>query len=254
LTAALKGKTGSISLVAVGAEPLVALEADTQETQKPRRWLAWAAAASILLALLGGVILGWIRGRPAAVASTSMPTRNPGIAASESDLTGSLALKEKEQRLRQAARDYANPGSDRTIGISHQVELAIFLLDQRRFEDADHFFKELADHSQKVPMYGLLGRIGHAVVLAFQDKAAESMKLLEDLFTEKPRNSMALRASIQLMNNYPHLHQKVADAIKRNYDNKQDVPAVLERVRRPETLTMPAELKPKQKSGDKGTG
>ena len=103
-------------------------------------------------------------------------------------------------------------------------------------------------------MYALLGRIGHGVVLAFQDKPAESMKQLEDVFTERPRNPMALRMVVNLMNSYPHLHQKVAEAIRRNADNNQPVPAVLEKVRRPEALIMPAELKPKQKAANKGTG
>ncbi len=254
LTAAMKGKTGSISLVATSGEPLVALEADTLETRTRPRWLPWAVAASIVLALLGGATLGWIHAPPAGTLTASSPPKIPPGSVTGSDPDGSLALKDKEKRLRQAAKDYANPESDRVIGMSNQVQLAIFLLDQRRFEDADNFFKELTDHSQKVPMYGLLGRIGHAVVLAFQDKAAESMKLLDDTFTEKPRNPMMLRGAIQLMNNYPHLHQKVAEAIKRNEDNNQKVPPVLEKVRRPEALTMPVENKAKQKSANKGTG
>ncbi len=254
LTAALKGKSGSISLVATGVEPLVALEAETLLAPKPRRWLPWAAATSIFLALLGGATFGWIRGRPAPPANQLLPAKESTSSLTEPDPHASLALKEKEERLRQAAKDYANPGGDRAIGISHQVELAVFLLDQRHFEDADHFFKELNDSAQKVPMYALLGRIGHAVVLAFQDKAAESMKLLEDVFTEKPRNPMILRMTINLMNSYPHLHEKVAKAIDRNEANKQTIPAMLEKVRRPEALFMPAELKAKQKSANKGAG
>jgi len=254
LTAALKGKSGSISLVATGVEPLVALEAETLLAPKPRRWLPWAAATSIFLALLGGATFGWIRGRPAPPANQLLPAKESTSSLTEPDPDAGLALKEKEKRLRQAAKDYANPGGDRAIGISHQVELAVFLLDQRHFEDADHFFKELNDSAQKVPMYALLGRIGHAVVLAFQDKAAESMKLLEDVFTEKPRNPMILRMTINLMNSYPHLHDKVAKAIDRNEANKQTIPAMLEKVRRPEALFMPAELKAKQKSANKGAG
>jgi hypothetical protein len=103
-------------------------------------------------------------------------------------------------------------------------------------------------------MYALLGRIGHAIVLAFQDKAAESMKILEEVFTEKPRNPMVLRMTINLMNSYPHLHEKVAKAIDRNEANKQTIPAAMEKVRRPEALFIPGELKAKQKAANKGTG
>jgi serine/threonine protein kinase len=254
LTAALKGKSGSISLVATGVEPLVALEAEPSEAPKSRRWLPWAVAASILVALLAGAAIGIIRGRPTNAANASLASKEPAAAGSDLDRDGSLALKEKEKRLRQAAKDYANPGNDRAIGISHQVELAVFFLDQRRYEDADRFFKELSDNSQKVPMYALLGRIGHAVVLAFQDKAAESMKILDDVFTERPRNLMMLRASFNLMNQYPHFHREVAKAIKRNEDNNQKASAILEKVSKPEQLTLPAELKPKQKAANKGIG
>src|SRR5216683_822682 len=163
LTAALKGKSGSISLVATGVEPLVALEAETLLAPKPRRWLPWAVATSIFLALLGGATFGWLRGRPTTPATT-LPPKDLSGSSLDSDPDPNLALKDKENRLRQAAKDYANPGSDRTTGISHQIELAVFLLDQRRFEDADRFFKELTDNSQKVPMYAPLGRIGHAIV------------------------------------------------------------------------------------------
>src|SRR5439155_7991404 len=54
LTGALKGTTGSISLIATEVEPLVALEAETREPPRKRRWLPWTVAASIALALLGG--------------------------------------------------------------------------------------------------------------------------------------------------------------------------------------------------------
>jgi hypothetical protein len=252
LTSALKGKSGSISSVATGVEPLVALEAEASEAPKRRRWLPWAVAASIAAALLGGAAIGFIRGRPTNAASASLTAKESATLETDVDRE-SLAVTEKEQRLRQAAKDYANPGNDRAIGISHQVELAVFLLEQRRYQEADVFFKELSD-SQKIPMYALLGRIGHAVVLAFQDKAAESMKILDDVFAERPRNFGMLKAGFSLMNQYPHLHHQVSEAIKRNEDNHQKPSAILERVSKPEQLNLPAELRPKQKAANKGVG
>jgi eukaryotic-like serine/threonine-protein kinase len=252
LTAALKGKSGTISLVATGVEPLVALEAEKTEPPRSRRWLPWAVAASIVAALVGGAALGFIRGRPSNAASSSLAAKDFATSETEVDRER-LALKEKEQRLRQAAKDYANPGNDRAIGISHQVELAVFLLEQRRYQDADAFFKELTD-SQKIPAYALLGRIGHAIVLAFQDKAAESMKILDDVFAERPRNFMMLKIAFGLINPYPHFHRQVAEAIKRNEDNHQKPSVILERVSKPEQLNLPADLRPKQKAANKGVG
>jgi serine/threonine-protein kinase len=254
LTAALKGKSGSISLVATGVESLVALEAETLETPKTKKrgWLPWVAAASIVLALMSGAAFGLLRNRTGGATSALVSPKIPAGFPTDPDPNGSQALKEKEKRLRQAAKDYANPGSDRAIGLSHQVELAVFLLDQRRFEEADRFFKELTDNGQKVQMYVPLGRIGHAIVLAYQDKAVESMKLLEDSFSEK--RPMMLKTMISLMNQYPHLHEQVAKAIDRNKDNNQTLPAVLEKVRKPEQLIFPAEIKGKQKAISKGNG
>jgi eukaryotic-like serine/threonine-protein kinase len=254
LTGSLKGKTGSISLIATDAEPLMALEEDTRQTPKPRRWLPWTVTATIVLALVGGAIVGWSHNQPPASSTSMSPSKEIVVPAPSPGADSKLSLQEKEQRLRQAAKDYENPGNDRAIGVSHQVELAVFLLDQRRFDEADRFFKQLTDNPQRVPMYVLLGKLGHGVVLAFQDKAEESTKLLADLFTEKP-NKMMLRAVINLMNNYPHLRLKVAEAIQRNKYNKQEIPAVLEKVGQPnQPLVTPPDVKPKQKEANKGVG
>src|SRR5947209_2661653 len=184
LTGALKGTTGSVSLIATEVEPLVALEAETREPPRKRRWLPWTVAASIALALLGGAVLGYFHNRPpAASVSEQAPTKEFLVALSKSN--GNTALEEKEKTLRQLAKEFENPGNDqRAQGMTHQIELGLFLLDQRRFEDADQFFKGLS--GSKVAAYGLLGRVGHAVVLGFQDKAEESTKLLAELFTPKP--------------------------------------------------------------------
>ncbi|HEV2947659.1 MAG TPA: hypothetical protein VGX70_09800, partial [Gemmataceae bacterium] len=77
---------------------------------------------------------------------------------------------------------------------------------------------------------------------------------LDDVFVERPRNLMMLRAAFNLMNQYPHLHREVAKAIKRNEDNNQKASAILEKVSHPDQLTLPAELKPKQKAANKGVG
>ncbi len=253
LTGALKGTTGSISLIATEVEPLVALEAETREPPRKRRWLPWTVAASIVLALLGGAVLGYFHNRPQA-ASVSAQTPTKDSLASLPKSTANSALEEKEKTLRQLAKEFENPGNDqRAQGMTHQIELGLFLLDQRRFGDADQFFKGLS--GSKVAAYGLLGRVGHAVVLGFQDKAEESTKLLAELFTPKPPpNLWILKGLVGLMNNYPILRQKVADAIERNEANKQPIPSVLQDLRRPQPLSLPAELKQKRPGANKGVG
>jgi len=259
LTASLQKGTGSISLIATEGEPLIALEAESLAVSKTRRWLPWMVAASIVLALVGGAVLGFFHNRPPAT-SDSPNLRELGAGANLPSSPNpksqtEMALEQKEKTLRQLAKEFENPGNDqRAQGITHQIELGLFLLDQRRFNDADQFFKGLS--GSKVQAYGLIGKLGHAVVLGFQDRAEESNKLLADLFTPKPApNFWIIRGLVGLMNNYPTLRHKVAEAIDRNKANHQDIPNVLEDVRNPQkSLPLPAELKPKRASANKGTG
>jgi serine/threonine-protein kinase len=74
LTASMQKATGSISLIATEGEPLVALEAESREVSRKRRWLPWAVAGSIAFALLGGAVLGFFHNRPVA----SPESRNLG--------------------------------------------------------------------------------------------------------------------------------------------------------------------------------
>src|SRR5260370_344660 len=175
LTASLQKTTGSISLIATEGEPLVALEAETQETLRRRRWLPWTVAATLVLALLAGALLGFFHNRQ----TENSDLRRSGHFGSLTKQATSLptkakaetALEQKEKTLRQLAKEFENPGSDqRAQGMTHQIELALCLLDQRRFDEADQFFKGLS--SSKTQTYNLIRKLGHAGGLGFQDKAA----------------------------------------------------------------------------------
>jgi serine/threonine-protein kinase len=259
LTASIQKATGSISLIATEGEPLVALEAESREVSRKGRWLPWAVAGSIAFALLGGAVLGFFHNRPpASPESRNLGELGLGAKVQASPILKSqteTALEQKEKTLRQLAKEFENSGNDqRAQGMTHQIELALFLLDQRRFDDADQFFKGLS--SSKIQAYSLIGKLGHAVVLGFQDKAEESNKSLVDLFTPKPPpNFWIARGLVSLMNNYPTLRRKVAEAIDRNKANNQTIPPVLEDVRQPQKpLSNPAELKQKRASANKGAG
>jgi serine/threonine-protein kinase len=254
LTGSLKSPTGSISLIATEVEPLVALEAEASQIPRKRRWLSWAVVVSILLALFGGAVLGYFHNHPpAASVSTQPPTKDALVSLTKP--SANTALEEKEKTLRQLAKEFENPGNDqRAQGMTHQIELGLFLLDQRRFDDADQFFRSLS--SNKVQAYSLIGKLGHAIVLGFEDKAEESNKILTELFTPRPPpNFWIARGLVNLMNNYPTLRHKVADAVDRNEANtKQTVPAVLQDLRKPQPLSLPAELKQKRPGANKGVG
>jgi serine/threonine-protein kinase len=251
LTASLQKATGSISLLATEGEALVALETEPREVSTNRRWLPWVVAATIVLALLGGALLGFFHnGSPENASFASLPKRE-----NSQVIRPETALEQKEKTLRQLAKEFENPGSDqRAQGMTHQIELALFFLDQRRFDEADRFFRELV--SSKNQAYNLIGKLGHGVVLGFLDRAEESNKILTDLFTPKPPpNFWIVRGLIGLMNNYPALRHQVAEAIDRNKTNGQEVSTVLQDVRDPKRqLSTPAELKQKRPGANKGVG
>jgi hypothetical protein len=96
-------------------------------------------------------------------------------------------------------------------------------------EEADEFFGKLIDNPAKVPAYRTLGRLGHAIVLARQDRTAESIRLFQDLITDKPK---AAPAQIQFFLNQPELRYELARAMEYNRANLRDqpLPAELEQL------------------------
>jgi serine/threonine-protein kinase len=254
LTETLKGtKSGNLGLgssigepgaLVPGGEHLSSENAKTFSLPPAKRnWLPWAVGASIILALGVGGALGWMRNRPADSAAVSETVVTSKKLPEEID-----PKKEKENLLVKMAQEYPDPGNDRDkvhLGLVHRVELALFYLDERRFNDADRFFNELMSNSRPVPAYKLLGRLGHGIVLAFQDKPAESNKLFSEIFNEKRQ---WYRLAIGLVNTYPKLKQKIAEALDRNEANKETVPASLQELRRPGQITLPP-VKPAGKKG-----
>ncbi len=248
LTEPMKGsKGGSLGLGSSGVEQVVAGDAKTLALRAPKRnWLPWAVGASIILALGVGAALGWMRNRPLdtqSVPDNALTSKKP---AQEMD-----PKKEKESLLVKMAQEFSDPGGDRSkvhLGLVHRVELASFYLDERRFADADRFFNELMSNSRKVPAYNLLGRLGHAIVLGFQDKAVESNKLFLEVFNEK--RPQMYQGAISLVNTYPDLKKKIAEALDRNEANKEKVSDSLQELRRPGPINPP----PFKPGGKKATG
>jgi serine/threonine-protein kinase len=230
-------ESGSLGLGSSGAEQVVAGDAMTLALPAPKRsWLPWAVGASIILALGVGAALGWMRNRPA-----DMQTVTDNLLTSKRPAQDIDPKKEKESLLVKMAQEFADPGGDRGkvhLGLVHRVELASFYLDERRFADADRFFNELMSiPPRKVPAYNLLGKLGHAIVLGFQDKAAESNKLFLEIFNEKwPQ---MYKGAISLVNTYPDLKKKIAEALDRNEANKEKVPDSLQDLRRPGPINPP---------------
>jgi serine/threonine-protein kinase len=198
------------TLVSTG--PTTPQPSDAASTQRiplvrPRRWPRWAVPLSLLLALGGGLLYGWRRntaeGTPAPAAEAGEDPQSP---------------RAQEKRLLDRAKDHVNPANALEVssGLSDRLNLGLFLLKERRLDRAAEFFKGLAQ-ARQVPPYHALGVLGEAMVLAFQDRAEESMTAFrraqgEKAF-EKVRQALGSKASLG------PLHQMIAEALNHNHAN-----------------------------------
>ncbi len=188
-----------------------------------RRRLGWVATAGVLLALGVGAWLGWYRHRPAVQAA------EPASKEAVEPLVPDPSAREKF--LVNAVREYADPGDDpfrQALGLGHGIELGLLYLDEWRLSDADRFFTELARDNQKVKNYLMLGRLGHAIVLAFQDKAEES----NQWFLAAVGDRRALAGAGILLGNIK-LRQMIAKALHHNAANGAPIPTQVQFLQRP---------------------
>jgi serine/threonine-protein kinase len=193
----------------------------------------WYRRPSLLLsaatlALFLGAVGAWLRSRPAAESH-----------ASSQDLAApALSDREKhEQFLRGAVAEYADPGSDRArqdLGLRHCLELGLFYLEDGRLADADRFFLGLFNSPHPVKAYETLGRVGHAIVLARQNKMAESEQVFVQLLG-KPGEVQPSADRLRFLLDQVRLRYQIAVALEYNRANLpgHTLPAGLERYRVP---------------------
>ncbi|HEV8062437.1 MAG TPA: serine/threonine-protein kinase [Gemmataceae bacterium] len=182
----------------------------------PKPVLLGFGVGLLLLAFLSGGMLAWQQYRPAA--ESSVPDAHLS------------ATDRQEQILVEGMEQDVDPGMERARinrGVTNRIELGQLYLDQRRLEEADQFFGNLA--TSKVNQYRVLGRLGHGLVLAYQNHPKESNKVLGESLTELKR--------IPLLANNPVLKYEIARAIgfnKANATPSDPLPAELERHLLPE--------------------
>jgi hypothetical protein len=166
-------------------------------------------ALSLLVALGAGAGAGWLWRQHQATP--------PPVPAAESDTPAPeapISLARREQFLKEAVEQYANPGKDRTqiqLGLGHILELGLFYLDQGRLEDADQLFARLSG-PQEIQPYRYLGVLGHAIVLGLQSKPEQSNELFQQ--------SLSTQVVAGLLRLNPRLQQWVASALDYNKINE----------------------------------
>jgi serine/threonine-protein kinase len=224
----LSGVTTALSLGSELVEPELTMSPGTSATEllppRRRRWLPWAFAGSLVLAAAGGALLagalnlGWFEPLPPPPAPLDVRAADALV-----------SLQKREQVLVEAVEQHLDPGNDPgkiNTGLGLCVELGLFYLEQWRLDDANRFFGRLQT-LLRPQQYRDLGRLGQAMVLAFQNRTAESNRIFLELFPERaPKiDRLAfLRPNL-------HLRQWVVKALEYNQVNataKEPFPPSLE--------------------------
>jgi serine/threonine-protein kinase len=183
------------------------------------RRVRWLAASAVGVMLAGGGVAGWVSHRePSAVVPAPPET----------------FARQQETLFLQAVQvsEGAKVQVEVQFGLTNRINLAVLYLDQWRLDDADRFFKDMAHSS--VLQYEMLGRLGEAVVLAFEDKAAQSNERLLELFGENHfKDNRPLK--INLVNRDLRFRQKIAEAVRRNRQNEPQatLPPMVRALERP---------------------
>jgi serine/threonine protein kinase len=238
----------SISSSFIGASPEVGRSSATQPwpDAAPRRSLLWsiAMAASVFLALAGGLAFGWVHHLQQKQTKDQQQVQvvpQSGDEAKEKKVN----INEREKELLQRVQEHLKPESqlDVNSGLKACADLGLFYLKQRRLKEADDLFQDIRTPDRKVPAYRFLGRLGHAMVLAFKDESAASNKEFLEFFADIERfearvgpgplpkldrpgkeKLIALRDEIEVYrllwkDNYGSIREMAAKALNHNYAN-----------------------------------
>lgn len=217
-----------------GSAPSQATTVAAPPIRRRRRWQRWAVAASLVLAFGAGAAFAWKSQRsPSSAARTLQKT--------EAD--PEPIVSEEEKSLRREAERCANPGDNvqKLQGVKAYLNLGVYYLEQERWQEADDLFARMIDNRARVREYSELGRLGHAVVLAFQDQAKESNQLFLECKSRLDMEPMKRN----LILNHPRLRPLIARALDHNSINceaTKDFPPALEPLRRPLPLPAPPRL------------
>ncbi len=234
----------SSSFIAVPPDP--ARNSATQAWPEGRAGLSWtwriAIVGSVLVALAAGVTLGWFQNQIALRDQPKPPDANLPIADNGKDKKP-VNLKEREKELRQRVEEVLKPEGQLDVhsGLKACTDLGLFYLKQRRLKDADDLFQYIGKPDRKVPAYSFLGRLGHAMVLAFKDEHQASNKEFVAFFgsieklearagtltkVERPKGEkfLAIRDEIEAYrllwkDNYGGIREMVARALNYNHVN-----------------------------------
>jgi hypothetical protein len=163
--------------------------------------------------------------------------------------------------MRQLLKHYANPAGNpvyKRAGLENALELGLLYLEQWRLDDADRLFTELLENPYKVREYTMLGRLGRAMVLAFQNRPAESNKLFLEILGDRlaePEKAAERKGQVLFKPQLRHMIARALDYNAANASPQHPFPPQLELLRRPPNplLNPIAPKKGSEKPAGKGT-
>ena len=199
--------------------------------RRSRLTLAGAVAVTLLLAAGAGALLGWvIRQADAGRAEERSRIEDTGPAAgtdpaSETPVAQALlgSTYEQEEALQRLIKATENPGKDplrQRHGAQYRLDLGLLLLREREADAgalrrAEKFFQEQS--KSPIEQYALVGQLGEAVVLAFQDKPAES----NARFLKLQGHRLLQPGTSQVLRFNPEWVRMIGKAIEHNYRNSR---------------------------------
>jgi serine/threonine-protein kinase len=233
LREAVAGGTQSQSAPVITPGPGPATPSDAVKTGPvpvvgKRRRLPWLVAGTLALAVLIGGVVGWLQRRGTASPRPAVAGERPPAPAVPS------AKKRREQFLLDRVKEYAHPVSVEQVklGLEFATELGLLYVKDRRLDEADQLFKDLAKHDNK---YRGLSTVGRGIVAAFRDQPRPSNKVFLSLYNwaNKQTKGRPLTSRAYWMV-HPQLRQMIAEALNRNYQNApKQFPPALEPLRFP---------------------
>jgi serine/threonine-protein kinase len=198
-----------------------------EEPTGPLRWLQSKWFKPVVAALLVGLFLG---GATARVVRHRLDAKE-ATPNTPAPLTEKPTISEEEAYLRQSVKFHADPSpsDDRKMkdGLEAQIELGVYLLQRRRFDEADEFFKDLTERRYK-PMsakgtehpYRVFARLGQALIKAFRDQNV-ALDELGKLIQLKFPNAAAVPINVTVggvpgtMFDNPDLRKLLVEALNR---------------------------------------
>jgi serine/threonine-protein kinase len=179
------------------------------ETPPQSSWL-WriGMVGSVLLALTGGLVFGWVQHQRQQPAKDSQPA--PVVAQPEDK---KATAKDREKELQQRVQEHLEPENplDQNAGLKACVDLGLFYLKLRRLDDAEKHFRDISKPERKVA-YQYLGRLGQAMVLAFRNESAASNQKFIEIIGYIEKNNLLWKEN-------PSMREMVAKALNHNFAN-----------------------------------